>query len=75
MRSETRMALLAELPTALPDPERAERIRTRCRARLARQTPPRSAPTIRFGRVWQPLVAALGVVYLFAAIAEALSVF
>ena len=41
--SERLIRLLAELPPAEPDPEGAERIRMRCRARLTRQAPRASA--------------------------------
>jgi hypothetical protein len=72
--------LLAELPTAEPDPARAERIRMECRGRLARQAPRASAlrglaARGRSGHVWQPLIAVLGVAYLTEVIVQALRVY
>ena len=73
--SEPLMQLLAELPPAEPEPARAERIRMRCRARLARHAPREPDSRIQSARVWQPLIAVLGVAYLIGAIVEALRVF
>jgi hypothetical protein len=78
--SEPLIRLLAELPSAEPDTARAERIRMRCRARLARQAPRASASPAAAHRegtvqVWQPLIAALGVAYLTEVIVEALRVY
>jgi hypothetical protein len=64
--SEPLTRMLAELPAAEPDPARAERIRMRCRARLAQQArhaPAAPEPAAR-GQVWQPLLALLGAAYL-----------
>ena len=73
--SEPLMRLLAELPAAEPGAARVEQVRARCRDRLARQAAPKASRSCpRAPRVWQPLVAGLGVVYLIAAIAEAFSV-
>lgn len=72
--SDPLIARLAELATAEPDPVRAERTRIRCRARLARGARARSTRAT-MPRVWQPLIAALGVVYLIEAIVQAVSVF
>ena len=78
--SEPLIRLLAELPPAEPDPTRAERIRMRCRARLARQPPRASAssapsPRDRAVQLWQPLIAILGVAYLTEVILQALRVY
>ena len=73
--SEPLMRLLAELPTAELEPERAERIRRSCRARLARHAPPAPASTIAFTPFWRLLVALLGAAYLIAAIIEAVRVY
>lgn len=72
--SEPLMRLLADLPIAGPDTARAERTRARCRAQLERQR--LYVPGTARARMplWQPLIAALGVVYLIAAIVQALSV-
>jgi hypothetical protein len=71
--------LLSELPLAEPDPARAERTRTRCRALLARQASRASASrgpcsgwTVQ---VWQLLIAVLGAAYLTEVIVQALSVY
>jgi hypothetical protein len=72
--SDALMTRLAELPTAEPDAVRAERIRTRCQRQLAHRTPRTSRPATANARAWQPLLAMLGVAYLLAAIAEAVSV-
>ena len=72
---------LAELPAAEPDVARADHIRTRCHARLARpkrrslivsSTPPTGE---RMAPVWQSLIAALGFVYLTEVIRFALAVY
>jgi len=69
--SEPLMRLLADLPVASPDRARADRTRARCRARLMRPAsrPPAVANTRV--RLWQPMIAVLGVVYLIAAIVQA----
>jgi len=73
--SEPLMRLLAELPTAELEPERGERIRRSCRARLVRHAPPAPSSTIAFTPVWRLLVALLGAAYLIAAIIEAARVY
>jgi hypothetical protein len=79
--SEPLIRLLAELPPAEPDLARAERIRMRCRAQLARQAPRTfasrrgSAREDRTVQVWQPLIAVLGIAYLTEVIVQALGVF
>ena len=78
--SEPLIRLLAELPAAEPDPARSERIRVRCRARLARQAPrasaaPVAAPSGGTVQVWQPLIVVLGVAYLTEVILQALRVY
>ena len=74
--SEPMIRLLACLPRADPDPARAERTRVRCRTRLAGVPPaaPSSAPGTRGtkARLWQPLVAVLGLAYFAEAIVQAL---
>jgi hypothetical protein len=74
--SEPMIRLLADLPRADPDPARVERIRMRCRTRLAglRQASTSSAPSRR-GRkaqLWLPLIAVLGIAYWAEAIVQAL---
>jgi hypothetical protein len=79
--SERLIRLLAELPPAEPDPAGTERIRTHCRAQLARQAPRASASRRAPGRqdrivqVWQPLIAVLGIAYLTEVIVQALRVY
>jgi hypothetical protein len=73
--SEPLMRLLAELPAAELEPERAERIRRSCRARLTRQAPRAWNSGITFAPLWRPLVALLGVAYLIGAIIEAVRVY
>ena len=69
--SEPLMRVLADLPVATPDGARANRTRARCRARLTRQTSRPSAMANTHVRLWQPMIAALGVAYLIAAIVQA----
>ena len=72
--------LLADLPLAEPDPARAERTRTGCRALLGRQAsraaasrgPSSGHTTVQ---VWQLLIAVLGVAYLTEVIVQALGVY
>ncbi len=71
---------LAELPIAVPDPARAERLRHRCRATLmqsARRAPsvPLTAPRRLIAMLWPPVVAGLGVVYLAAVILVAVALY
>lgn len=71
---------LVELPSAEPDPTRANRIRVRCRTRLGQQTPGASAsrgvgPGGRAERIWQPAVVVLGVGYLTEVVIQALRVY
>ena len=73
--SEPLIRLLAELPLAEPDSARAERIRMRCRARLARQAPRASPSRGRITQVWQPLITILGVAYLTEVIVQALRLY
>jgi hypothetical protein len=77
--SEPMIRLLADLAGAEPDPARAERTRARCRTRLASL---RRATTSRASgkhggkaRLWQPLIAVMGVAYFAAAIVQALRVY
>jgi hypothetical protein len=71
--SEPLIGLLAALPSAELDPLRDERIRMRCRARLARTRASRAPQTpVSAARVWQPLIAALGAAYLADVIVQAL---
>ncbi len=75
--SEPLIRLLAELPSAEPDPARAERIRIECRTRLRQQAPRASAlrsagPPVQ---VWQPLIVVLGVAYLAEVVVQALRVY
>ena len=78
--SEPLIRLLAELPAAEPDAARSERMRMRCRARLARQatrasTSYAAVPRGRTVQVWQPLIVVLGVAYLTEVILHALRVY
>jgi hypothetical protein len=67
---------LAELPPAEPDVARAEHIRTRCHARLARRSLVASTPPAgRMAPVWQSAIAVLGFVYLTEVIRFALAVY
>lgn len=74
------MIRLSELPSAEPDPARAERLRVRCRARLGQQTPQALATRDvgaagGAGRIWQPLVVVLGVGYMTEVVIQALGVY
>jgi hypothetical protein len=77
--SESLIRRLGELPVAEPDIRRAEHIRKRCHAHLARQKRRglvSSRPTAeRMVLVWQSLIAVLGFVYLTQAIRFALDVY
>jgi hypothetical protein len=75
--SEPLIRLLTELPPAEPDQTRAERIRVRCHAQLARRASASraSAGRDRTMQVWQPLVAILGIAYLTEVILQALRVY
>jgi hypothetical protein len=78
--SEPLIPVLAGLPSAEPDPTRAERIRMECRARLARQAARAAVlrapgPRGRTVQLWQPLIAVLGIAYLTEVIVQALRVY
>ena len=71
---------LAELPLAVPDSARADRLRHRCRATLTQSVGgappvPLIVPRRVLAMLWPPLVAGLGVVYLAAVILVALAVY
>ncbi len=72
--SERLIRLLAQLPSAEPDPARAERIRMGCHARL--RQPALRASALRSpvppAQVWQPLIVVLGVAYLTEVVVQAL---
>jgi hypothetical protein len=78
--SDPLMRRLAELPLAVPDAARADRLRHRCRATLtqsARRAPPLPLTVARrvIAMLWPPVVAGLGVVYLATVILVALAVY
>jgi len=73
--SEPLIGLLAGLPSAELDPARADRIRTRCRDRLARKPPSHSTRFIKTMRVWQPLIAMLAVAYLTDVLIQAVRLY
>lgn len=69
---------LADLTAAEPDTARAERVRMRCRARLARQAPRAPVPPAFEavpGRVWQAVMVVIGVSYMTEVIIQALRVY
>ena len=71
---------LAELPSADPDPARAQRVKVRCRTRLEQQAARAFAsrgvdPGGGAGRIWQPVVVLLGVGYLTEVVIQALRVY
>ena len=78
--SDPLIPLLADLPQAESDPERAERTRLRCRTRLAPRAP-RVAPFrvwtgwSEIAQCWPPLIAAIGMAYLAEVIVLALAVY
>lgn len=57
---------VSQLPVLIPDQRRAERLRERCRAKLARRAPENE------GRLSQALIAALCLVYLSAVVHDVL---
>jgi hypothetical protein len=69
--SDPLIARLADLPGARPDPARAARTKTRCRAQLARHAAHAARADVSRSFAWQPLLAGLGVAYLIATIAQA----
>ncbi len=76
------MRALSELAVAEPDVARAERLRARCHAHLARQSRRASQarnrtvkPTSAPAPIWRPAMVVLGVAYLTEAIGQALRVF
>ena len=76
--SDSLIRRLGELPVAEPDITRAEHIRKRCHAHLARhkRRSLSSLPTSeRMVLVWQSLIAVLGFVYLTQAIRFALGMY
>jgi hypothetical protein len=77
--SDPLIGLLAGLQSAQPNPARAERVKARCRARLAKQatrvSPPRDVARGRATMMWQPLIAILGAAYLADVIVTALGVY
>jgi hypothetical protein len=77
--SDSLIRRLGELPAAEPDVARADHIRTRCHARLARQkrrNPVASTPAGgRMAPAWQLAIAVLGFVYLTEVIRFALAVY
>jgi hypothetical protein len=66
------LRMLADLPSAQPDPERSARLRARCLSRLERRRRSRRERPRGSGGYWQPLVAGLGGVYLTEVIRQAL---
>ena len=66
--------LIARLPDAEPDRDRAGRVHERCRAALARQRRQEEVHPARSSAFW-PLVAALGGVYITETIRQALLLF
>ena len=78
--SDPLMRLLAELPQVEPASARSERVRVRCRDRLARQrsrasTVRASFPRIKPADVLQPLIVVLSVAYLTEVVSDALRLY
>jgi hypothetical protein len=78
--SDSLIRRLAELPAAEPDITRAEHIRKRCHARLARHKRRTLMSSMPAGErmapvVWQSGIAVLGLVYLAEVIRFALDVY
>ena len=76
--SDSLIRRLGELPAAEPDVARAEHIRTRCHAHLARRKrrslDSRMPAGARMAPVWQSSIAVLGLVYLIQVILEEIEV-
>ena len=68
------LRMLADLPPAEPDRERAARVRARCHTALARRQP-RVAGRRGGSRLNETLLAGLGVVYLIETVRQALFLF
>jgi hypothetical protein len=66
------LQMLADLPQAEPDRARADRVRLACHAALARRRRRRSPRPGGAARLWEPLVAGLGGIYLTEAVRQAL---
>jgi hypothetical protein len=75
MTSDPWLRTLERLPRAQPDAARAERVRARCHAALARQhVRPRQQP--RTMRAWEPaVVVGLCVLYLAQVVAQAMHLY
>jgi hypothetical protein len=77
--SDSLIRRLGELPVTEPDITRAEHIRKRCHAHLARHKRRSLIPSLpaseRMVLVWQSLIAVLGFVYLTQAIRFALGMY
>ena len=66
--------LLADLPTAVPDAARSDRLRSRCHTVLAKHRP-RSSERRTVRRFWEPVVVGMGGVYFAGVIRDALQVY
>jgi hypothetical protein len=67
---------LARLPGADSDSQRAERVRARCRARLARSQPAADgARRARARQTWERVVLGIGAAYLAGIVQEALHLY
>jgi hypothetical protein len=70
------LRMLADLPSADPDPLRGARVRARCRSQLERrQRSSREPSHSGAARLWQPIIAGLSGIYLVEVIREALRVY
>lgn len=69
--SDRILEMLADLPDAQPNARRADRLKLRCHAALAR--PQRAPRRRRVGaRFWEPAMAGLAVAYLTEVVRQAL---
>lgn len=64
--------LLGTLPTATPGRVRADRVRARCHAELARTRTPQPFRRDHIAGAWEPLLACVGMLYLAESIRLAL---
>lgn len=69
------LRILADLPDAEPDAVRADRLRARCHATLARRVPRTSTPPASLPRFPVRVVAGLGGLYFSEVIHQALRLY
>lgn len=72
--TDSMFRLLGDLPQAVPDQARSNRVRSRCHTVLAKHRS-RAAERRTARRVWEPLVVGLGGLYFAGVLRQALQVY